>query len=195
MSALRIAVLISGRGSNLAAIFERCSNAEVVGVFADREADGLALAEKRSVPVEVVRFRKKARGAWNVKLADAVGAKRPELIVLAGFMRILSPAFLARFPERVINVHPSLLPKFPGAHAPRDAIAAGVRESGCTIHLVDEGVDSGAILAQQRVPVLATDDADALHERIKAEEHALLPETIDRIARGELRLGWNGGVP
>ncbi len=191
MNALRTAVLISGAGSNLAAIFERCQDATVVGVFADREASGLELATQRDVPTKVVRFRKHDRAQWDRELADAVEEREPELVVLAGFMRIVSADFVARFPRRIVNVHPSLLPAFPGARAPRDAIAAGVNESGCTVHLVDEGVDTGDVLAQRRVPILATDDVASLHERIKAQEHALLPSTIDEIARGEISLGWN----
>jgi phosphoribosylglycinamide formyltransferase-1 len=127
--------------------------------------------------------------AWDTKLADAVAKHRPGLVVLAGFMRIVGPSFLRRFPGRIINVHPSLLPAFPGAHGPADAIAAGVRITGCTIHVVDDGVDTGFILAQGAVPLLPGDDPATLHRRIQGVEHQLLPRVVDWIGTGALELG------
>lgn len=126
------------------------------------------------------------RAAWNVALAEAVSAHRPDLVVLAGFMRILGPGFLARFPSRVVNTHPALLPAFPGAHAVADALAYGVKVSGVTVHLVDEGVDTGPVVAQAAVPVLDADDEAALQSRIQDVERPLYVETVGRLARG----GW-----
>jgi phosphoribosylglycinamide formyltransferase-1 len=191
---LRIAVLASGRGSNLRAIFAaidagRCA-ARVVGVVSDRpSAQALALAEERGVPTAVVPLSSKhERGAWDVRLAETVAALEPTVVVLAGFMRIVGPAMLARFPGRILNVHPSLLPAFPGTHAPAQALAAGVRITGCTVHVVDAGVDSGPILAQGAVPVLPGDDVSRLHARIQRVEHRLLPAVIDAVARGDVAL-------
>jgi phosphoribosylglycinamide formyltransferase-1 len=161
MTALDIVVLASGRGSNLAAIFDaidagRC-DARVVGVVSDKaDAGALALAAGRGVSTRVVPLARGAdRDAWNVALADAVAALTPQVVVLAGFMRILGAPLLERFPGKLVNVHPSLLPAFPGHDAPAQAVAAGVRITGCTVHVVDHGVDTGPILAQAAIPVLS----------------------------------------
>jgi phosphoribosylglycinamide formyltransferase 1 len=191
---LRLAVLISGRGSNLAAVLRAIDagqcDAEVSLVVSDRAAAaGLALATQRGIRSAVVALRDHAsREAWNDALAQRVAEAEPELVVLAGFMRVVGPAFLARFPNRVINVHPALLPLFPGTDGPAQAIAAGMRISGCTVHLVDAGVDTGPILAQGAVRVLTGDSEAMLHERIQRVEHRLLPEVIHAIARREIRL-------
>jgi phosphoribosylglycinamide formyltransferase-1 len=189
---MRLVVLVSGRGSNLAAIFhaieaDRCA-AEVVAVVADRDAPALALASEHDAASVVVPFRRADRDAWNAELAEHVASFEPDLVVLAGFMRVLGASFVRRFAGRILNVHPALLPAFPGAHGPADALAAGVRISGCTVHVVDEGVDTGPILAQAAVPVLPSDDPDSLHARIQRAEHLLLPAVVDAIARGELDL-------
>ena len=126
------------------------------------------------------------RTAWNATLADAVAAHEPDLVVLAGFMRILGPGFLGRFPSRVVNTHPALLPAFPGAHAVADALAYGVKVSGVTVHLVDEGVDTGPVVAQAAVPVLEDDDEAALQSRIQEVERPLYVDAVGRLARG----GW-----
>ncbi len=188
------AVLVSGRGSNLRAILEaidagRC-RAQVTAVLADRgSAPALQLAARRGIPTAVVRPADHPdRAAWDAALAAAIGAYAPSLVVLAGFMRIVGPAVLARFGGRIINVHPALLPAFPGMDAPRQAVAAGARISGCTVHVVDAGVDTGPILAQAAVPVRPDDDPDALHARIQRAEHALLPAVVDWIATGALEL-------
>jgi phosphoribosylglycinamide formyltransferase-1 len=187
-------VLVSGRGSNLKAIFDaigagKC-DANIVGVVSDRSsAAALELAADRGVPTRILPLRKgDDRELWDEALAAQVAAFEPDLIVLAGFMRILGPAMLRRFPGRIINVHPALLPSFPGHNAPQEAIDAGVRISGCTVHVVDAGVDSGPIIAQSAVPVLAEDTADTLHARIQAQEHRLLPWVIDHIAGGAITL-------
>jgi phosphoribosylglycinamide formyltransferase-1 len=126
------------------------------------------------------------RARWNLDLADAVAAHEPDLVVLAGFMRILAPGFLSRFPQRVVNTHPALLPSFPGAHAVADALAYGVKVSGVTVHLVDEGVDTGPVVAQAAVPVLDGDDEAALQARIQEVERPLYVEAVGRLARR----GW-----
>jgi phosphoribosylglycinamide formyltransferase-1 len=191
---LRLAVLISGRGSNLAAVLRAIDaghcDAEVSLVVSDRaDAAGLGSAAERGIRTAVVALREHtSRDEWNAALARKVAEGEPDLVVLAGFMRVVGPAFLARFPNRVINVHPALLPLFPGTHGPADAIAAGMRISGCTVHLVDAGVDTGAILAQGAVRVLPGDSEATLHARIQRAEHQLLPQVIHAIARRELSL-------
>jgi phosphoribosylglycinamide formyltransferase-1 len=191
---LPIVVLISGTGSNLRALLQaidegRC-DARVRAVIGDRDsAKGLELARARKIPTDVVKLKDFAsREVWDEALANAIAAHDPGLIVLAGFMRLLGAQTVARFPSRIINIHPALLPLFPGAHGPADALAAKVRISGCTVHVVDSGVDSGPIIAQGAVPVLPDDDADRLHERIQRVEHRLLPAVIDAIARGTIVL-------
>ena len=195
MPALPIAVLISGTGSNLAAILEaidaqRCS-ATVRAVISDRaSAKGLDLARTRAIPTQVVSLKEfEDREQWNAALAQAIAAYDAELIVLAGFMRVVSPAVIDRFPNRIINVHPALLPLFPGHDGPAQAVRARVRVSGCSVHVVDSGVDTGPVIAQAVVPVLPDDDAERLHRRIQRQEHRLLPAVIDAIARGLIELG------
>lgn len=195
---MKIAVLASGRGSNLRSIAEaiddgRC-RAQIVAVLSDKpDAPALAFAAERGIATAVIAPKAYAdRGAWDAALADRVASFAPELVVLAGFMRIVGPPMLARFPQRIVNVHPALLPSFPGAHGARDAIAKGVRISGCTVHVVDAGVDTGPILAQAAVPVLPTDDEASLQARIQRAEHRLLPAVIDAIARKEITLGASG---
>jgi phosphoribosylglycinamide formyltransferase-1 len=193
--ALSIAVLISGKGSNLGAIFDaieagRC-HARVCAVLSDREsAEGLELAKARSIATAVVKLKDyENRERWDAALADAVAAHDPSLVVLAGFMKLVGRAFITRFTSRVINVHPSLLPAFAGTDGPAQAVRACVRVSGCTVHVVDSGIDTGPIIAQAVVPVLPADDAAALHLRIQRAEHQLLPQVIDAIARGAVELG------
>ena len=188
-SGARVVVLASGTGSTFAALLAAHGDpgfgARVVGLVTDRsDAGALGLAREAGVATAVVAPADFAdRAAWNHGLAEAVAVFRPDLVVLAGFMRLLAPAFLDRFPGKVVNTHPALLPAFPGAHAVRDALARGVKITGCTVHLVDAGVDTGPILAQAAVPVLDGDDEPTLHERIKVEERALLVATVARLAR------------
>lgn len=191
---LRLAVLISGKGSNLDAIERaieagRC-DAQVACVVSDRaSAGGLTAAAQRGRRCAVVRMRDYAsRADWDDALTQRVAEAEPELIVTAGFMRLLGPAFLARFSPHIINVHPALLPLFPGTQGPALAIAAGVKLSGCTVHVVDGGMDSGPILGQAAVRVLPDDTADTLLARIQLREHELLPSVIHAIARGEIQL-------
>lgn len=188
----RVVVLVSGTGSNLRSLVhaQGAEGFEVVGVVSDR-AGILALDFAKEHGIATVTVLPKSfssRPLWDAALADACSAFAPDLIVLAGFMRILGPATVERFRSRIINVHPSLLPAFPGVDGPAQAIAAGVAVSGCTVHIVDEGLDSGPVLARATVPVLPGDNPEALHRRIQAEEHRLLPSVVGRLARGELRL-------
>jgi len=196
----RLVVLASGGGSNLAALLaahdDVAFGARVVGVVSDKPAAGaLDLARDAGVAsVAVAPADFADRAAWNTGIGEAVEVFRPDWVVLAGFMRILSPEFLARFPQRVINTHPALLPAFPGAHGVRDALAYGVKMTGCTVHVVDDGVDTGPIVAQAAVPVLDDDDEAALHERIKVAERSLLVETVGRAAREGLRVAGRRAV-
>jgi len=192
--ALRLAVLISGRGTTLAAIEAaieagRC-DARVACVVSDRaSALGLSAAAQRGRRTAVVSMRDyESRAAWDEALTHRVAEAEPQLVVTAGFMRLLGPTFLARFSPRIINIHPALLPLFPGTDGPAQAVAAKVKISGCTVHLVDAGIDTGPILAQTAVRVLSTDTAETLHQRIHLAEHALLPRVIDDIAHQRIAL-------
>jgi phosphoribosylglycinamide formyltransferase-1 len=179
----RVVVLLSGTGSLCAALLAATDDpgypADVVAVGADREAAGLAHAVERGIPTFVCSVTAHAdRAAWDRALAAEIAAHDPDLVVSAGFMKIVGPAVLDRFGGRLLNTHPALLPAFPGAHAVRDALAAGVAVTGATVHLVDAGVDTGPVLAQREVAVRVDDDEAALHERIKAVERRLLVDTV-----------------
>ncbi|WP_106403438.1 phosphoribosylglycinamide formyltransferase [Actinocorallia populi] len=186
----RLVVLVSGAGTNLQALLEACADpaygAQVVAVGADRpDIAGLVRAEAAGVPTFLERVVDHPdRDSWDAALTEAVAAHRPDLVVSAGFMKILGPRFLDRF--TVVNTHPALLPAFPGAHAVRDALAYGVKVTGCTVHFVDAGVDTGPIIAQEAVPVRWHDDEDSLHERIKEVERRLFIDVVGRLVRD----GW-----
>ncbi len=189
----RIVVLISGSGSNMEALAEACEAGpvpgEVVAVVADRDCDGLRLAEKRGIDARLVDFSAfDEREKWSVALRDVVQSYEPDLVVSAGFMRILAPVFVDAFAGRLINLHPALLPAFPGAHGVRDALEHGVKVTGSTVHFVDHLVDHGPILLQEAVPVRPDDDADTLHARIKEVEHRLLPEACRLILEGKVSI-------
>jgi phosphoribosylglycinamide formyltransferase 1 len=190
----RAVVLLSGHGSNLQALLDAAADAtfgvSVVLVVSDRpEAGGLARARRAGVPVAVVRPGDHPdRDAFDAALREVVAAARPDVVCLAGFMRILGAAFVRSFPDRIVNTHPSLLPAFRGAHAVRDALAYGSRVTGCTVHLVDEQVDHGPVLFQAAVGVADGDDEASLHERIKREEHRLLPQAVRLVAHGQVRV-------
>ncbi|MEU6193148.1 phosphoribosylglycinamide formyltransferase [Streptomyces sp. NPDC047061] len=195
--AKRLVVLVSGSGTNLQALLDaiaengaRAYGAEVVAVGADRAGiEGLARAERAGIPTFVTRVKDfGSREEWDRALADAVAAHEPDLVVSAGFMKIVGKEFLARFGGRTVNTHPALLPSFPGAHGVRDALAYGARVTGCTVHFVDDGVDTGPIIAQGVVEVRDEDDESALHERIKDVERRLLVEVVGRIARNGYRI-------
>jgi len=187
---VRVVVLISGGGSNLRAFLDSCASgsipAEVVAVGADVDAAGLEHARHYGIPTFIEPLERGAdRDAWGDRLADRVAEFEPDLVILSGFMRLLPAGFVRRFAPMLINTHPSFLPEFPGAHAVRDAIEAGTGESGASVIVVDEGVDTGPILAQRRVPVLEGDTEVTLHDRIKIAERELLAEVVRDIATRE----------
>jgi phosphoribosylglycinamide formyltransferase 1 len=189
----RLVVLVSGEGTNLQALIDACADADygarVVAVGADRDRiNALARAERAGLPTFTVRVADyPAREEWDAALARACAAYAPDLIVLAGFMKLVGKPFLDAFGGRCVNTHPALLPSFPGVRAVREALAHGVKVTGCTVLAVDEGVDSGPILAQAPVPVADDDDEATLHERIKATERELLVGTVGRMVRE----GWS----
>jgi phosphoribosylglycinamide formyltransferase 1 len=190
----RIVILISGRGSNMEAIVERCAaegwDAQVAAVVSSRpEAAGLAFAARQGIPAAVVDHRRFAtREAFDAELAAAIDAHAPDLVVLAGFMRILTDAFVRRYEGRMLNVHPSLLPAFPGLRTHRRAIEAGCKLTGATIHFVTPTLDFGPIVAQAVVPVLPGDDEASLAERVLVREHVMYPRAVRWFIDGKLRI-------
>jgi len=186
----RLVVLVSGGGTNLQALLDASADpaygAQVVAVGADRDGiEGLSRAHRAGIPTFVVPVADFAdRDGWDAALTDAVAGYEPKLVVSAGFMKVVGKRFLERF--AMVNTHPALLPAFPGAHAVRDALAYGVRVTGCTVHLVDGGVDTGPIIDQRAVVVRSDDDESTLHERIKSVERELLVDIVGRMSRG----GW-----
>jgi len=189
----RLVVLVSGVGSNLQALINACHDeaygARVVAVGADRDGiEALARARQAGIPTFLVRLADyPAREEWDAALARACARYEPDLVVLAGFMKLVGKPFLEAFGGRCVNTHPALLPSFPGAHGVRDALAHGVKVTGCTVFLVDDGVDAGPVVAQASVPVADDDDEATLHERIKVAERALLVATVGRMVRD----GWS----
>jgi phosphoribosylglycinamide formyltransferase-1 len=192
----RLGVLGSGKGSNLSAIADGCADgkipAEIAVVLSDvADAGILARARERKIPAQFIppgKFRTKLEEESEQAFVTVLQTAKIDLIVLAGFMRVLKGGFLRAFEGRIVNVHPSLLPSFPGLEAWRQALDHGVKVAGCTVHFVDAGVDSGAIIGQQAVPVLDTDTPETLHARIHAAEHELYPQCVAAIARGEISL-------
>ncbi len=191
---MKVAVLVSGSGSNLQALLDAIAAGrlpvQISLVLADRPGiRALERAQRAGVPTEVLRPRAFAQRAdFDAALAAACAASGAELVVLAGFMRVLGPRFVDAWEGRCLNVHPALLPAFPGIDAPRQALEYGVRITGCTVHLVDRGTDTGPIVLQQAVPVLPGDDPASLHARIQREEWRLLPEAVRLYALGRLRV-------
>ncbi|MFM1957698.1 MAG: hypothetical protein RI929_61 [Actinomycetota bacterium] len=190
---LSIVVLISGSGSNLRALLEACDNplfpAKILAVGADNAAAGLAHAEQFGVPTFVVEpglFE--SREQWSQMLLENVRYHQPDLVILAGFMKVLPESFVSALSPNLINLHPSLLPAFPGAHAVRDALAAGANTTGATVHIVDAGVDTGPVLAQREVSVAAGISEAELHEQIKVVERSLIVDVVAEIAEGKLNL-------
>jgi len=188
-------VLVSGSGTNLQALIDAIDadpgyGARIVAVGADRDAiAGLERAERAGLPTFVVKVKDHPdRDSWDEALTQATAAFEPDLVVSAGFMKIVGKAFLARFGGRLVNTHPALLPSFPGAHGVRDALAYGVKVTGCTVHFVDDGVDSGPVIAQRAVEVREDDTEDALHERIKDVERRLLVDVVGRLSRDGYRI-------
>lgn len=191
----RLVVLVSGAGTNLQALMDACADpgygATVVAVGSDRDGSAAldrAKASNNPIPTFTVKVSNfTTRNAWDEALAVACEQHHPDLIVCAGFMKLVGKTFLDRFGGRCLNTHPALLPSFPGMHGVRDALAYGVKVTGCTVFLVDEGVDAGPVLAQAPVNVYDDDDESTLHERIKVAERALLVDTVGRMARS----GWS----
>jgi len=200
---LLVAVLISGSGSGLAALLkhqqnEGCTHKTVVVISDKPNAGGLAHAERYGIPSMPIPLSEKISGLGRrmeqeARILHELAEWGTELVVLSGYMRILTSDFVSRWKGRLINIHPSLLPLFPGAHAHRDVLHAGEDNSGCTVHLVDEGVDTGPILAQQIVPVLKGDTVDSLGARVRKAEHGLYPDVLDRFCSDPLsfEIGWS----
>lgn len=191
---LSLVVLISGGGSNLHALLEAAEDAEfparVVAVGADRDADGFAHAEAFGIPTFSVAMSNFAdRESWGDAILEQIQAWQPDLVVLSGFMKLLPPRVIAALSPRLINTHPAYLPEFPGAHGVRDALAAGVSETGASVIVIDNGVDSGPIVSQQRIAVLPGDTEATLHDRIKIVERELLVQAVLDIANGVVDLG------
>ena len=190
---LSIVVLISGSGSNLRALLEACDNplfpAKILAVGSDKAADGLSHAEEYGVPTFVVEPELfDSRDEWSEVLLRNVQYHNPDLVVLAGFMKVLPAGFVSALSPNLINMHPSLLPAFPGAHAVRDAVNAGASVTGATVHIVDAGVDTGPVLAQREVAVANGISESDLHEQIKTVERSLIVEVVSEIAEGKLNL-------
>jgi len=189
---MKIGVLVSGGGTNLQALLDaqargELAPAEIAVVISNKpDVPALARAAAAGVPAEVVEHRGVDRASFEARLHDALARHGVEAVVLAGFMRVLTAGFVDRYPQRIINTHPSLLPAFPGLDAPAQALAHGVKLSGVTIHFVDASLDGGPIIAQTAVPVLDGDDPRALHARIQREEHRLLPIVVRCLAAGQL---------
>jgi phosphoribosylglycinamide formyltransferase-1 len=189
---LRLVVLVSGSGTNLQALLDACEGpgfpAQIVAVGADRPGIlALERAERAGIPTFVLRVGDFAeREQWDAAFTEATAAYEPDLVVSAGFMKLAGAAFLERFAGRYINTHPALLPSFPGMHGAADALEYGVKVTGCTLFVVDAGIDTGPILAQRAVEVLDSDDVETLHERIKVAERDLLVDVVGRMARD----GW-----
>jgi phosphoribosylglycinamide formyltransferase-1 len=188
-SPARLVVLVSGAGTNLQALLDASADpaygARVVAVGADREGiEGLARADRAGVPTFVRRVPQySSRDLWDRSMTDTVAGFEPDLVVLAGFMKLVGEEFLARFPGMVVNTHPALSPSFPGMHGPAEALEYGVKVTGCTLFVVDGGVDTGPIVAQEVVPVEDDDTAESLHDRIKVAERRMLVDAVGRIAR------------
>ena len=189
----RLVVLVSGTGTNLQALIDACADeaygADVVAVGADRDGiAALARAARAGIPTFVHRVKDySSRADWDMVLAESCAAYQADLVILAGFMKLVGPRFLGRFGGRCLNTHPALLPSFPGMHGVRDALDYGVKVTGCTVLIVDPGIDAGPVVAQRPVPVQDDDDEASLHERIKVTERALLVETVGRMVRE----GWS----
>jgi phosphoribosylglycinamide formyltransferase-1 len=189
-----IAVLISGSGSNLQAIIDASERGEIparVGLVVSNKADayGLIRAQRHGIPAEVIDHRAfPTREAFDAKLVEVIRASGAVLVCLAGFMRVVTPVFLRAFPHRILNIHPALLPSFPGTHGPRQAVEYGVRFSGCTVHFLDEGVDTGPIVVQAVVPVYEDDTEETLAARILKEEHKIYPMAIRLFLEGRLTI-------
>lgn len=196
MAEKTLVILISGRGSNMEAVLDARLPARVAAVVSNNpQARGLQAAGRRGVATAVVDHRAfPDRAAFEAALAAAIDRQRPDLVVLAGFMRVLTPAFVGRYDSRIMNIHPSLLPAFPGLDTHRRALEAGVRIHGCTVHFVTSAVDNGPIIVQAAVPVEAGDTEERLAARVLAQEHRIYPQAIRWFCEGRLKIGRDGAV-
>lgn len=191
----RLGVLLSGRGSNFVAIADniaqgRLTGCEIAVVISNKaDAPGLAAARERGLKAVAIEAQGRKRAEHDVEIISTLREHQVDLIILAGYMRLLSPEFVRAFPQRILNIHPSLLPAFPGLDAQKQAFTYGVQVAGCTVHFVDEELDHGVIVLQKTVPVLGGDDAHALAERILEQEHIAYSEAIARVLSGEYRVG------
>ena len=190
----KLGILLSGRGSNFEAIAEsvvagRIPNAEIAVVISNRaEAGGIESARRRGLPALVIASKGKTREEHDGEVAAALKEKQVDLVCLAGYMRLLSPWFVQQFPQKILNIHPSLLPAFPGLEAHRQSLEYGVKVSGCTVHFVDEHLDHGAIIVQKTVPVLDSDDEHTLAARILQQEHIAYTEAINIVLEGKYEI-------
>jgi phosphoribosylglycinamide formyltransferase-1 len=191
-----LVILISGRGSNMEAMLQAALPARIAAVISNRaDAAGLAIAAQHGVPARVVEHRQFAsRDAFDAKLAEVIDEYAPDYVLLAGFMRILGEAFVSRYPERIVNIHPSLLPAFPGVHTHARVLAEGVRVHGCTVHLVTPRLDHGPILIQAAVPVRADDTEDSLAARVLEQEHRIFPQAVRWLCEGRVSVDAAGRV-
>ena len=191
---MRVAILASGNGSNFQSIIDAASRDElpncniILLIVNKEEAYAIERAKKHKINYKIIESYNKKREEFDQEVLDVLRENNIEIIVLAGFMRILSKAFIEEYKNKIINIHPSLLPSFPGAHAHRDAIRAGAKESGCTVHIVDEGVDTGPIIMQQSVTVDANDDEDTLASKILPLEHYIFPKALHLLTSGKLEI-------
>jgi phosphoribosylglycinamide formyltransferase-1 len=184
---IRLVVLASGSGTLFQALIDeqKTHQAQIVGLVTDVPCKAIDRAKAAGIHVTTVAIEND-RNVWDKKLSDAIESLNPDLVVSAGFMRILGPAVLEKFEGKIINTHPALLPHFPGAHAVKDALAAGAKETGSTIHYVDAGVDTGEVIAQEAIAILPTDTQDSLHERIKQVERKLLVRVVGDFVSGKI---------
>ncbi len=201
LRAHRLGILLSGRGSNFLAIAEgiaqgRVEHAEIAVVISNRrDAPGIAAARSSGFATQVIEPRGRQRAEQDAEIIATLQAHQVDLICLAGYMRLLSAEFVRAFPQRILNIHPSLLPAFPGLDAQRQALAYGVTVAGCTVHFVDEELDHGVIVLQKAVPVLPEDDEDTLAARILAQEHVAYTEAIARVLSGKYRIAGRRYLP
>jgi phosphoribosylglycinamide formyltransferase-1 len=194
MTSHRLGILLSGRGSNFLAIADaitqgQIANARIAVVISNRsDAPGIEAARNKGLAAEVIEPKGRPRAQHDAEIIATLGAHQVDLVCLAGYMRLLSAEFVRTFPQRILNIHPSLLPAFPGLEAQRQALEYGVKISGCTVHFVDEELDHGVIVVQKTVPVLAQDDERSLAARILAQEHVAYAEAINRVLSGKYRV-------
>ncbi len=194
MTSHRLGILLSGRGSNFLAIADaitqgQIANARIAVVISNRsDAPGIEAARKQGLAAEVIEPKGRPRAQHDAEIIATLGAHQVDLVCLAGYMRLLSAEFVRAFPQRILNIHPSLLPAFPGLDAQRQALEYGVKISGCTVHFVDEELDHGVIVVQKTVPVLAQDDEHSLAARILVQEHVAYAEAINRVLSGKYRV-------